>query len=94
MKLKFIEITKSNEKTFLSTAISSPMVKLRNMLSLKNVESNNKNYLLGIAVFVFLMGILLSRWPGSHSAMKDMGWVLRQLPEVKAIEYLDALKKD
>lgn len=94
MKLKFIEITKSNEKTFLSTAISSPMVKLRNMLSLKNVESNNKNYLLDIAVFVFLMGIFLSHWPGSYSAMKDMGWVLKQLPEVKAIEYLDALKKD
>lgn len=55
--------------------------------------NNQKTYLLGLAVLVFLMGFLLIHWDGSHSVTKEMVWVLKQLPDVKTVEYLDSLKE-
>ena len=55
--------------------------------------NNQKTYLLGLAVLVFLMGFLLSHWDGSHPVTKEIVWVLKQLPDVKTVEYLDSLKE-
>ena len=55
--------------------------------------NNQKTYLLGLAVLVFLMGFLLSHWDGSHPVTKEISWVLKQLPDVKTIEYLETLKE-
>jgi hypothetical protein len=55
--------------------------------------SNHKTYLLGLAILVFLMGFLLTHWDDSSPVTRDMEWVLKQLPDVKAVEYLETLKK-
>ncbi len=54
--------------------------------------NNQKTYLLGLAALVFLMGFLLTHWDGSHPVTNEMLWVLKQLPDVKTVEYLEALK--
>jgi len=59
----------------------------------KKIMSNYKTYLLGLAILVFLMGFLLNHWDGSHPVTKEMEWVLKQLPDVKSVEYLETLKK-
>jgi hypothetical protein len=56
--------------------------------------SNHKTYLLGLAIVVFLMAFLLSHWDGAHPVTKEMEWVLKQLPDVKSVEYLETLKKN
>lgn len=55
--------------------------------------NNQKTYLLGLAVLVFLMGFLLFHWDGSHPVTKEISWVLKQLPDVKTVEYLETLKE-
>jgi hypothetical protein len=55
--------------------------------------SNHKSYLLGFLILIFLMGFLLNLWDGSHFLKMEIEWVLKQLPDVKSIEYLEALKK-
>lgn len=55
---------------------------------------NDKIYLLGIAILILLMGLLLTHFDGSHPVTKNVEWVLKQLPEVKTVEYLESLKKD
>ena len=55
--------------------------------------NNQKTYPLGLAVLVFLMGFLLSHWDGSHPVTKEISWVLKQLPDVKTVEYLETLKE-
>jgi len=55
--------------------------------------SNHKAYLIGLLILVFLMGFFLTHWDGSHPVTKEMEWVLKQLPDVKAVEYLETLKK-
>jgi len=55
--------------------------------------SHHKTYLLGLAILVFLMGFLLNHWDGSHPVTKEIVWVLKQLPDVKTVEYLDSLKE-
>jgi hypothetical protein len=55
--------------------------------------NNQKTYLLGLAALVFLMGFLLTHWDGSHPVTREIAWVLKQLPDVKTVEYLDSLKE-
>ena len=55
--------------------------------------NNQKTYLLGFTVLVFLMGFLLTHWDGSHPVTREISWVLKQLPDVKTVEYLDSLKE-
>ena len=54
---------------------------------------NNKIYLLSLVIFTFLMGLLIAHWDGSQSLANEIAWVLKELPEVKSVEYLEALKK-
>jgi len=55
--------------------------------------SSYKTYLLGLAILAFLMGFLLNHWDESHAVTKEMEWVLKQLPDVKSVEYLETLRK-
>jgi hypothetical protein len=55
--------------------------------------SHHKTYLVGLAILVFLMGFLLTHWNGSHPVTNEMEWVLKQLPDIKAVEYLETMKK-
>jgi hypothetical protein len=52
-----------------------------------------KTYQLGLAILAFLMGSLLTNWDGSYPVTREMEWILKQLPDVKAVEYLETLKK-
>ena len=54
---------------------------------------NNKIHLLSLAIFTFLMGFLMAHWDGLQPLTNEIGWVLKELPEVKSVEYLEALKK-
>ena len=54
---------------------------------------NNKIYLLSFAIFTFLMGFLITYWDSSQPLTNEIGWVLKELPEVKSVEYLETLKK-
>jgi len=38
------------------------------------------------------MGFLITHWDSSYSLTKELGWVLKELPEVKSVEYLEALR--
>ena len=62
-------------------------------MKIKKIMSHHKTYLVGLAMLVFLMGFLLTHWDGSHPVTNDMEWVLKQLPDIKAVEYLETLKK-
>ena len=53
---------------------------------------NNKIYLLSLAIFTLLIGFLITRWDGAQSLTKEMTWVLKELPEVKSVEYMETLK--
>ena len=52
-----------------------------------------KNYLLGFTLLAFLVHLLLMRWDTVDPISRELAWVLNQLPDVKAVEYLDSLKK-
>ena len=54
---------------------------------------HRKNYLLGFALLTFLIHLLLIRWETVDPISNEIAWVLKQLPDVKAVEYLDSLKK-
>ena len=54
---------------------------------------NNKIYLLSLAIFTFLMGFLITYWDSSQPLTNEIGWILKELPEVKSVEYLETLKK-
>jgi hypothetical protein len=54
---------------------------------------HKKNYLLGFALLAFLFHLLLLRWEMVDPISNEIAWVLKQLPDVKAVEYLDSLKK-
>ena len=54
---------------------------------------NNKIYLLSLAIFGLLMGFLITYWDSSQPLANEIGWVLKELPEVKSVEYLETLKK-
>ena len=54
---------------------------------------NNKIYLLSLAIFGLLMGFLITYWDSSQPLANEIGWVLKELPEVKSLEYLETLKK-
>jgi hypothetical protein len=54
---------------------------------------HKKNYLLGFALLALLIHLLLIRWETVDPISNEIAWVLKQLPDVKAVEYLDSLKK-
>jgi len=39
------------------------------------------------------MGFLITYWDSSQPLTNEIGWVLKELPEVKSVEYLETLKK-
>ena len=53
---------------------------------------NRKILVLSLAIFTFLMGFLIAQWDGAQSLTKEMVWVLKELPEVKSVEYIETLK--
>ena len=53
---------------------------------------NNKLCFLSLAILAFLVGFLMTSWDGSRRLINEMEWVLRELPEVKSVEYLETLK--
>lgn len=54
---------------------------------------HKKNYLPGFALLALLIHLLLIRWESVDPISNEIAWVLKQLPDVKALEYLDSLKK-
>ena len=54
--------------------------------------SNNKIYLLSFVLFAILIGFQIIQWDGPQSLTNEVEWVLKELPEVKSVEYLDAIK--
>jgi hypothetical protein len=54
---------------------------------------HKKNYLLGFTLLALLIHLLLMRWETVDPISNEIAWVLKQLPDVKAVEYLDSLKK-
>jgi hypothetical protein len=63
-----------------------------NLVKQKGIMSNYKTYLLGLAIMAFLMAFLLTHWDGSYPVTREMEWVLKQLPDVKSVEFLESLK--
>jgi len=55
---------------------------------------HKKNYLLGFTLSAFLIHLLLIFWETVDPISNEIFWVLKQLPDVKAVEYLETLKKD
>jgi hypothetical protein len=55
---------------------------------------HKKNYLLGFTLSAFLIHLLLIFWETVDPISNEIVWVLKQLPDVKAVEYLETLKKD
>jgi len=49
--------------------------------------------LASLATCLLAIGYFLSNWDWSQALGLDLAWVLQELPEVKSVEYLDALKK-
>lgn len=54
---------------------------------------NKKIYFLSLAIFTYAMGFLINHLDDSQALIKELRWVLQELPEVKSIEYLETLKK-
>ena len=54
---------------------------------------NKKIHLLSLAIFTFTVGFLINHLDGSQALIKELRWVLQELPEVKSVEYLETLKK-
>lgn len=54
---------------------------------------NNKIYLINFTMLAALIGLLISQWEVLQSLSNEMGWVLKELPEVKYMEYLGIMKK-
>ena len=54
---------------------------------------NNKIYLITFTMLAALIGLLISQWEVLQSLSNEMGWVLKELPEVKYMEYLGIMKK-
>jgi hypothetical protein len=54
---------------------------------------HKKNYLLGFTLLALLIHLLPMRWETVDPISNEIAWVLKQLPDVKAVEYLDSLKK-
>ena len=54
---------------------------------------NNKIYLINLTMLAALIGLLISQWEVLQSLSNEMGWVLKELPEVKYMEYLGIMKK-
>ena len=54
---------------------------------------DKKVYLFSLAVISLVIGLFVSSWDSAYQFTGELGWVLKQLPEVKSVEYLDALRK-
>ena len=54
---------------------------------------HNKIYLIAFTMLAALIGLLLGQWEVPQSLSSEMGWVLKELPEVKYMEYLGIMKK-
>lgn len=54
---------------------------------------NNKIYIFSFAALMLIVTVLIASWNGSQALTNEMGWILKQLPEVKSLEYLEALRK-
>jgi hypothetical protein len=54
---------------------------------------NNKIYIFSFAVLTLIATAFITFGDSSEPLAKEMNWVLNQLPEVKSLEYLEALKR-
>jgi len=54
---------------------------------------NNKSAFISFFLITILLTILILHWDGVDVFTKQIRWVFDELPEVKSIELLDALKK-
>ena len=54
---------------------------------------NNKSTFISFFLITTLLTILILHWDGVDIFTKQISWVFDELPEVKSIELLDALKK-
>jgi hypothetical protein len=54
--------------------------------------NNSKIYFLSFIIFLILIGFQIIQFDGPQSLTNEMEWVLKELPEVKSVEYLDAIK--
>jgi hypothetical protein len=54
---------------------------------------NKGIYAFSFAALALLVATFITFWDDSQPFANQMGWVLKQLPEVKSVEYLEALKK-
>ena len=54
---------------------------------------DKKVYLFSLAIISLVIGLFISSWDSTYQITGELGWVLKQLPEVKSVEYLDALRK-
>jgi len=54
---------------------------------------NNKIFIFSFALLTFIATAFFTFGDGSETLSKEMDWVLKQLPEVKSVEYLETLKR-
>ena len=54
---------------------------------------NNQSAFIGLFIVTVLLTILISNWDGVDLVTNQITWVFNELPEVKSIELLDALKR-
>ncbi len=53
---------------------------------------NNKIYFLSFVIFTLVISLFISLSDGAYQLINELGWVLKQLPDVKSVEYLDSIK--
>ena len=54
---------------------------------------NNKIYIFSFVALMLIATVVIASWNDSQALTNEMGWILKQLPEVKSLEYLEALRK-
>jgi hypothetical protein len=54
---------------------------------------DKKVYIFSLVIISLVIGLFISSWDSAYQITGELGWVLKQLPEVKSVEYLDALRK-
>ena len=54
---------------------------------------NNKIFIFSFALLALIATAFFTFGDSSEPLSKEMNWVLKQLPEVKSVEYLETLKR-